>query len=94
LSRSSICICHQNPAWIPLRPMHTTCPAHVIPLHLIILIVYGEGYNLGSFSLIQFSPTLYYFILIRSKYYSDDRQWWYLILYSHIAGCEQHFLQM
>jgi hypothetical protein len=44
---------HQNPVCIPLFPTCATCLAHLILLHLIILITFGEVYEVWRYSLLK-----------------------------------------
>jgi hypothetical protein len=45
---------HRTPICRFLRPIRTTCPAHLILFYLLILIMLGEEYKLRSFSLCSF----------------------------------------
>jgi hypothetical protein len=44
--------------------IHTTCPTHLILLHLIIPVMFGVDYNVWSSSIIQFSPASCHFSLL------------------------------
>jgi hypothetical protein len=47
-------IFHQNRILIPLLPIHAACPAHLILLDLIFVIVLSEEWKLWSSSLCNF----------------------------------------
>jgi hypothetical protein len=59
----SIWLFHQQPKRVPVLPISATCPIHLIPLDLIILLTLGEEYESWSSSLCSFlrpsvSPSL------------------------------------
>jgi hypothetical protein len=50
----SFCLSHQNPVCIPLFSMRAPCPAHLVLLDLIIVIIFGEGQNSRSSTMCSF----------------------------------------
>jgi len=41
-------------------PTRATCSAHLVPLHFVAVIIFGEGYKLRSFSFYKFSASFYF----------------------------------
>jgi hypothetical protein len=49
-------------------PIHVTFPAHLMLLDLVILIIFGEEYNLTKVVIMQFSATSCHLIPLQSRY--------------------------
>ena len=56
----------------PVLSIHATCPSHLIPFHLIILIILCVcGVDIIKLLIVQFSLVPCYFIPLRPKYLSQ-----------------------